>query len=601
MRLKLYRDKRLKRIFLKNYIVFISFLIVFVAMLIFPFSKRMSTIYRNQLININNEYLFRVGDMVDSVVSEIESYMINISVKDEIATLILSDNESEYLKSAQTHLKFYKGINKYIHSVSVYNFETEKMITDSNVINRIDKNEYLFPTKEDETNFTVCAKNNKYPFVIRMVRCMRISGNKVAVIIDLDVERFSSWIESIDEEYVNQIFITTDSGEFVYGDKIKERFKKPIENVIIKHSDGTAMIEKEKFVISEKISEKTGLIYISMMPFEYYSETLKSYGEYIILIGLFSLIIGLFFAFFMTKSSVNHIDIILSEIDNKEIDNQRKIPIEIRCIVEDIRRVFKDREKMDSEIHSRMLLLKLAQAQALQTQINPHFLHNTLEMINWMAFGALGKENEISKCITELSEMFRKGLETDEYIVSLKDETEHAIAYCKLLEVRFENSIKISFDIPGELLYNYTLKFILQPLIENAVYHGIRPKGGSGNIYVRAYKNDNELIISVADDGKGMDNIMLEKTEKELKKGVGNLDEQIRELIKRWNVEDAENNLTPMANSWWLGREKRDVGIGIKNINNRIKMIFGENYGLDIIRNEYGGITAKVRLPVIKN
>ena len=293
---------------------------------------------------------------------------------------------------------------------------------------------------------------------------------------------------------------------------------------------------------------------------------------------------------------------ILAEIDNtNENDKNRKIPIEIRCIVEDIRKVFKDREKMDSEIHSRMLLLKLAQAQALQTQINPHFLHNTLEMINWMAFGALGKENEISKCITELSEMFRKGLETDEYIVSLKDEAEHAMAYCKLLGVRFENSINITFDIPDSLLCNYTLKFILQPLIENAVYHGIRPEGGSGNIYVKAYETSDELIISVSDDGKGMDNNKLEKIEKELKKGAGNLDEQITQIIQRWNVDDTENTTTPMANSWWLGRKKRDVGIGIKNINNRIKMIFGENYGLDIIRNEYGGITALVRLPIIKN
>ncbi len=602
MHLGLYNDVRLKKIFIKNFLIFVSAVFLIIAMLVLPFSNRLSEVYRKQLANVNDDYLKRAGDMCDSIIAEVEAYIISISVNDEVAALVSAADEGNYTEAVQKHLKFYKGINKYIDSVSVYNFRTGNMVHDTSVV-YMDKNGIPseYEIKINTTTVNVCAKNGKYPFVVRMVRGIEISGNNAAIIIDVDVDRFNSLFENIDEGYVNQLIVTTAGGEFVYGDKLKERFKKPIESILRRIGDDIAEIDGEKFVYSEKTSERTGLKYLSLMPFDYYTASTKDYILYVIIIAAVSLIMGIILALLMTKKSVSHIDIILAEIDNNNSGvRSRKSPIEIRCIVDDIRKSVKKTEDMGSEISSRMLLLKLAQAQALQTQINPHFLHNTFEMINWMAYKSFGKENEISECITELSEMFRRGLETDEYIVSLSDEVEHAKAYCKLLEIRFENNIRVEFDVPGNLLSANTVKFILQPLIENAVYHGIRPRGETGNIMVKVINKEKDLFISVSDNGIGMEEAKIEKIARELKKGAGNLDEQIVQLIRKWNVDEAESENGGVTKSWWLGRTNRDVGIGIKNVNNRIKMIFGENYGLRLMKNESGGITAEVKIPLIE-
>lgn len=602
MHLRLYSDVRLRKIFLKNFAVFVSLIFLIIAVLVFPYSNKLSAIYHKQLRSVNEDYLIRAGDMCDSVISDVESYIISISVRDEIRAYVLSDNTDDYFETVQNSLRFYKGINKYIYSVSLYSFDTKILVSDGSISYTNGEGESIYPKNDNKTSIDVCVKNNKYPFVISVMRCMEISNKRFAVIIDIDVERFGNLFENIEGDQINKFFIVTKNSEFVYGDNLKEYFKKPVSDIMKENTDGTAIVGNEKFVFSEKSSRKNDLIYVSLMPFDHYISVAKSYRMYMLLIVLASLALGILIALFMTKSSITPMDIILSEIDNMQTGSETgKIPIEIRYIVEDIRKVFKDKENLNGEMNSRILLLKLAQAQALQTQINPHFLHNTLEMINWMAFGALGKENEISKCITVLSEMFRKGLETDEYIVSLKDEVQHAKAYAQLLEIRFEGNVKIYFDIPDSFLEAPTLKFILQPLIENAVYHGIRPRENSGCIWIKAKKNENELIISVSDNGKGMSKQKLEKIQRELRSGTGNLDEQIAQIVRKWNTKENGENADILDNSWWLQRQKSDVGIGIKNINNRIKLIFGDKYGLRLYKNKHGGITSEVNLPIVKN
>lgn len=603
MKFWLYHDKRLKRPFYKNFIIFSVIIFFTIMLLVFPFSFYLRNLYENQLLDINNDLSTRARDMCDSVISQVQMYTISASTNYEIVAFAAAKNEENHVASVQNYLRFYKYINNYIDSIYILNYRTGNLISDTSVIensNAItgDINDKLKIYKDDPTIIYTCAKNNKYPFVIRIIRHVSIGDNTIAIIADIDIDKFNGLFESIDSQYTNQIFITTADGKVVYSDGIKERFNMPINEIMRFEGEKEAQFNNKRFLISYKKSERFDFIYYSLLPIEYYRAAIKGYAVVIIMSTFLSVLLGMFVSFFMARRSMSHIELILSEFERGEQMPLRKIPLEIRYIIEDIRASIKKTEDIENEISSRMLMLKIAQVQALQSQINPHFLHNTLDSINWMVFSKMGRDNEVSKCIVELSEMYRLGLQTDAYIIPLYEELGHAEAYCSLLKIRHGESIDIHFNIPENEKNMNVVKFILQPIIENAVYHGVKPKENGGNVWVEAFSENGVLCINVKDDGVGIPAGKLAEINKELECGFGSLDEQIVQIVENWESYETGETKNSAKESWWLGRKKNDVGIGIKNVNNRIKMIFGESYGIKLVSNELAGITVEIRMPI---
>lgn len=175
---------------------------------------------------------------------------------------------------------------------------------------------------------------------------------------------------------------------------------------------------------------------------------------------------------------------------------------------------------------------KNEQLKALQVQINPHFLYNTLDMINLLAIN--GDTTKIQTAIQELSRFYRLSLNSGCDETTLEDELEHIRHYVKIQNLRFENNINLEINVPSELLTFKMFKICLQPLVENAIYHGILEKDSeSGKIQIEAYQEGIYFYIIIRDDGVGMD---LETMERLLEKpidthggyGVYNVQERIK-------------------------------------------------------------------------
>jgi two-component system sensor histidine kinase YesM len=205
--------------------------------------------------------------------------------------------------------------------------------------------------------------------------------------------------------------------------------------------------------------------------------------------------------------------------------------------------------------------LKNSELKSLQAQINPHFLYNTLDMINWYAWNNSGQE--IIAIVEDLAKFYKLSLSKGKDIISINDELAHISCYFQIQNMRF-NNLSLVVQVPQEVRRYSILKITLQPIIENAILHGILCKESkSGCITITGTLQDNIIELIVSDDGIGMDEEKLER-------------------LQRGEVGASSEN-----------------GYGLVNINKRIHLHYGEEFGLEFSSTFGGGTCVKVRIPAI--
>ncbi|MGI6031138.1 MAG: cache domain-containing sensor histidine kinase [Eubacteriales bacterium] len=200
----------------------------------------------------------------------------------------------------------------------------------------------------------------------------------------------------------------------------------------------------------------------------------------------------------------------------------------------------------------------------LHEQIKPHFLYNTLDTIQWIA--QRYHVDEIVHIVGSLSTLFRLGLSGGNQMVSLYNELTHARSYLEIQKVRYEDKLEYDIEYEEELAQCKVLKVLLQPVIENAIIHGIQAKPGKGSILVSAYQEKNTLVLSVTDDGVGLSSEALIEANRKL-------------------------NVKPDA--------QQKSGYGLYNINERIQLAFGKEYGVRIFSSLGEGTTVEIRHPLL--
>jgi len=208
--------------------------------------------------------------------------------------------------------------------------------------------------------------------------------------------------------------------------------------------------------------------------------------------------------------------------------------------------------------------------EALQAQINPHFLYNTLNSV--VRLVGMSKKDEIITMITSLSKLFRISLSKGRRTITVGEELEHARHYLTIQQMRFQRKFRFTIEAEEEALSGYTLKLVLQPLIENAIIHGIEYLVDEGLIQVRARVVGESLFMEVEDNGVGMTEAQLEALFEEV---------QLR----------GEDRRTGNGGS----------GVAVRNVHDRIKLYYGEDYGLSYESEREEGTIARIRLPLIRH
>lgn len=226
-------------------------------------------------------------------------------------------------------------------------------------------------------------------------------------------------------------------------------------------------------------------------------------------------------------------------------------------------------EYIRKELQNKLITLD-SQMKSLEAQINSHFLYNTLESINSIA--EIEEVEDICTMSLALGNMFRYNIKTQSELVTIADELKHVHDYASIQQIRFDNRFRIEYEIPEEMKGLQLLKLILQPLVENALYHGLQYCRFGSMIRISGYTENQKIILSVSDDGIGMEREQLEKLRTELKQKA-----EFKELGHR-----------------------NKQSIGIKNINTRIVLYYGESYGLTIDSIPKNGTVITLQLPLIQ-
>ncbi len=223
------------------------------------------------------------------------------------------------------------------------------------------------------------------------------------------------------------------------------------------------------------------------------------------------------------------------------------------------------KQLIDSE-YTAGIMKKQAEIDALQSQINPHFLYNTLESIRGQAI-VEGVEG-IGKMVKALADIFRYSITNKNAMVKIEEELRNIDNYLNIQQFRFDNKFIVIKDIEEDTKSCLIPKLIIQPIVENAIIHGLETKPGKGTIKIKSFSTTDSIIISVEDDGEGMKKETLEAINESLARGVS--------LKKADDIK---------------------VGLGLININERIKLIFDSNYGLKIYSIEQIGTKVELRIP----
>ena len=308
---------------------------------------------------------------------------------------------------------------------------------------------------------------------------------------------------------------------------------------------------------------------IGMIPQNQLTKDMKSITTFIIVLIIAVCIIDTLVALYFTGKVANPIKklmMLMKQVETGDFDVNMEIASkdELGKLSESFNVMVKKLDNSMKMLFENQRKLRKAELRALEAQINPHFLYNTLDSVCWLARAE--RSDEIINTVVALTKLLRIGLSRGDEIITIGNEVEHVDNYLIIQKMRYRKKFGYIIDVPEEIKQYKILKLVLQPLAENALYHGIKNKMEKGTIRISAEKNSNTIAFSISDTGIGMSQKQIAVLEKSL--------------------EDKDST--------------KAEGIGLKNVNERMKIYFGEEYGLSFKSEEGVGTVVSFKIPIIK-
>lgn len=368
----------------------------------------------------------------------------------------------------------------------------------------------------------------------------------------------------------NNVFSSCSDSSILYQNLINNYIK---NSASLKTSDLFLLgnIESVKYAIYIKQLNSQGWKIIAVTPLKTLYKTSDIIKRITLLTMFICIIIFLTITIFVSHYSTQRIERLAEAIKKVEKGNfevciEEKGNDEITQLCKGFNLMVKNINCLIHEIYKTKIEKKEAELRVLQEQINPHFLYNTLSTIKW--FGLEANSSKIVNIVQALSDFYRISLSRGKEVIFLKDEFLQVKSYLDIQKIRYEDSFDANLFISNGLENIQVIKFIVQPFVENSIIHGFSD-GRKGFINVEAkYYSDNEFVIEIEDNGKGMDEV------------------KIKTILSEENFHD----------------EKKDNqrGYGIKNVNQRIKLYYGEKYGVTIKSIKNKGTKVIIVLPIKK-
>lgn len=472
----------------------------------------------------------------------------------------------------QKSLLLYKSIYTYLSVVKDYSqypwYQKARINTTEPIITGPQTHEFLVGNTEPTISLS------------RAIRSYEDGSFLGVILIDLNLNQIEQICESVYTSGGTNLSILNRDGDLVYvkDDTTAQPYSlsdkdtlKKLNSMRQKAGDQSFIIKlggKDYQVVTVDM-ERTGWTIVSLTPLSYLNQSTNQTLAMIVIVVSFVLLIVIVSLNLILKKAVKPIIDLKKYMDLADEGNltagvEIQSKDETGMLAKSFNKLLGRIDVLMKEVVSEQEEKRKYELQALQAQINPHFLYNTLDSIIWMAEA---NNPNVVPMTEALAKLFRISLNKGNEFISIVDEFEHVRNYLIIQSMRYNNKFDYDLTIADEVRYCKTIKLIVQPVVENSIYHGIKEKAEKGRISISAFRENDFLMITVTDNGIGMD-------------------EQICENILGKNAVPSKNG---------------GSGIAVKNVNERIKLHFGDQYGLTYTSVKGKGTVASLVLPIIEN
>lgn len=416
--------------------------------------------------------------------------------------------------------------------------------------------------------------NDRYYWVLSLSRGIELTyeGRTTSgiLLVDMNFNGIEQLFTKVNGDGISYMYLINQEGDIIYHPQqnlINSSLYQENNKAAAGYEDGTQeeIFEGKERIINVKTVGYTGWKIVSVIPRESIHKNWSQINAVWITVLAIAILILIFVNQYISTRITQPLRRLETSVLQLKLEHPENIYVggseEIRHLGETLRFMVKQlRELMADVVHQQEEKRK-NELDALQSQINPHFLYNTLESIIWMIESE--RYDEAISMVTSLANLFRISISQGRTIITIEEEFQHAQHYISIQKVRYKNKFSVYFCLKDEIKDCPTIKLIIQPILENAIYYGMEAMDGEGEIMVQGYAHDEEIYIDVTDNGIGMPK------------------EQVEKLLTKGD-----------------SPRKRGSGIGLKNTNQRIKLYYGEKYGLRIKSVPDTGTRVRICIPL---
>lgn len=416
----------------------------------------------------------------------------------------------------------------------------------------------------------------RYYWVISLSRVVELTNNGDSqlgvLLVDMDYSNISRMMKQINMLNNGQYYYLCDSnGQIIYHMRqiqISDGISSENSEVAAKYKDGIydEVFEGEHRKVIVNTISYTGWKLVGVIPYSTFNLGMVNIRYFIAGLMFFMALMLVIVNRLVSVKISNPILKLNHSVMEYEAGEKPEIYIggsqEIRHLAQSIQKSYEQIDILMREIILEQTERRKSELDALQSQINPHFLYNALESITWMVEGE--RNDEAVFMISQLAKLFRISLSKGRTIISVSEELQHAESYMNIQKIRYKNAFSIDFQVDPAICSYCTVKLILQPILENAINYGVNGMDDCAEITVTGRLEEDKIILAVADNGMGMS------------------EEEVSLLL-------TDSNRV----------HKHGSGVGLVNVNHRIQIVFGKEYGLIVESEPDQGTTVSVCIPAV--
>lgn len=598
MKIVKFRDLRMQN---KLFLAFLSVIFV-IMMLIVYFSMTVSeTSIRTQMLDSIQETTRQMGENIDKEIRGVLDASIQLC-SDQTVCAILQEEKPETQEAYYRNDRIIKGIMDDFFSIA-FSVESVFLCSYNGSIYSADKNKLSLMENYDFTRTTwfedmkISGKNtmilsgydvNSYISTGEVQKLFSIvkkindpaTGKEIGcMIVDMNSDILGSVLQRINSNSYQQALIIDNNKKIVYypdSNYIGTQYREPQVTKLLSMGDGYIEADEGKGYLVFNTSSVTGWSILCIVENHYIMDSVNRLRLFLAVVAVFCLVLSVYIARNLSRNISEPVSRLQEQMHRVEegdfdVDIRAESQDEIGRLTHAFDRMVCRTKELIENVYRSGIYQKEAELNALQAQINPHFLYNTLQTIDMMAEEE--GVQEISDACQALSKIFRYSINRGREFVQLKEEIIHIRNYMLIQQLRFGNKLEVEYDVDPSCEELYIVKLLIQPLVENAVVHGIENVLGKCKVQIKVYQEEGCLYAEVKDNGNGIEESKLRE-----------LNECLRKSSEKKMVHEEDYG--------------GGHSIGLENTNARIRLYFGKEYGITINSEEGTGTCVRLKLPV---